>query len=86
MLSPSSTSRTSPGTSRRGFDLHLLAVSSHPGPLGQERGKRLDGALGLRLLREGERCVREDDRHDRNREVGSTADPGQRGGDPQQHG
>jgi len=45
------------------------------GVLRKEGGERLHGALGLHFLRKGEDGVQDDDRGDRDRQPGRSADP-----------
>jgi hypothetical protein len=73
-----------PGDEPRCRQLADRAVASHARGGRQELAKRLGGALGLDLLREGEYRVQHDHRDDRHRERRNAAYEGEHRGGPQQ--
>ena len=82
--SPSAEQHHVAGHEHRRRDLRLGAVPPHARLRRQQLLERLGGALGLQLLRVGERGVQQDHRHDRERERPVAAGQRQRGRHPQQ--
>ena len=72
------------GHERRGVDVLLAPVAHDPRVRREVRLERLDGALGVTLLREREGCVERDHHQDRDRQLHEAADGGERGGGEQQ--
>ena len=83
MLSPSSSSSRSPGTTSADIDLDGRALADDERLLRDEALECLGGLLGAELLPEGEDGVDDDDGEDRPAELGHAAHEREHAGDPE---